>query len=631
MERRMPNLQDGSHQDIIDICSAIEQVFLSFKQGEAPYIYIINLLELLLQSARTRVCILRFPKEDHRKHYTPEALKKDTIVFANFRDRALYEHFCQSLQKELNNPRSASAIHFIKYELEKLPSAEEDLYFCLPRVILETQQVELNHAYNKEAYFRLRQFLQTILVDQNNWGINLVDELYECFNAIPQDSKLNCADGCEFPLIKKANNQEYTAIDETFQKEALEPIHEWVSYVYDHVEQSPLVHVAHPTKQGKTATSDDDQLDYSNLFFFLRVNRKTLPPQGTTSCENFDVHMICPPKQIQQLSHYYHRHHTTSCQWYQKDGGCKIKGMSRCELADTWGNLPAGHERWTSKEIEEHYHHLWQPMTESTGASLRSSETVFRSHSIVFERYARQENPDFGFVRIDPDNNRDRIMACIRYRMLPLTEHPGGEDNVPQMMFVPIYAGGSPQMLAAMVVNANKPQNLQKTMSEWRLAYRFAGMVMQSLSSRYKEAVRKAYLNAVADLVEDMAYNAKQAKKGYETGRYDELLTTTNAKLENLSIIYPFRQIKLEKLAGGVNNNDRQVIHILDSLYYRLSLMPNQHWCHYADKTFFSSEDVARKCESAISRSIARDHHEQRAIIGQDPDLPGNDSLPRTQ
>lgn len=606
----MTNLKDGSHQDILDICSAIEQVFLSFQKNEAPYIYIINLLELLLQSARTRVCILRFPKDDQRDHYTLDTLKKDTIIFANFRNRTLYERFCQSLLNELNNPRSASAIHFIKYELEKLPSEEEDIYFCLPRVILEKQQVELNHAYNKEAYFRLRQFLQTILVDQNNWGINLVDELYACFKHIPKDSNLNCADGCELPLIKKENIRQ-EAIDETFQKEALEPIHEWASYVYDHVEQSPLVHVAHPEK---SQTNTEEQLDYSNLFFFLRVNRKTPPPQGTPNCENFDVHMLCPPKQIQQLSHYYHRRHTHDCQWYQDGGGCKIKGMPHCELDEKWNDLPEGHERWTKKEIEEHYSSLWQPLAQSTGDSIRSSEAVFRSHSIVFERYARQENPEFGYVRIDPASDRDRIMACIRYRMLPVTDHPGGEDNVPQMMFVPIYAGGSPQMLAAMVVNANKPKTLQNTMSEWRLAYRFAGMVMQSLSSRYKEAARKAYLNAVADIMEDFTYCVLDEWQGCEHKEYTALLDNANNALDDLSIIYPFPQMALAPETNLVNHSDGQFI-LINELRYRVSTKVNQHWCHYSDKTFFTNDHVVRKFESAIGRSFARHNIKNREIV----------------
>ena len=601
MNRRTVDLRDATRQDIVDVCSAIEQIFLFYQQGKTPSIYIINLLELLLQSARTRLCILRLSSEKKHYDFTAESIKKNVIVFANFRNRMFYNIFCKKLAEELNK----NSAHFLSYELVKIPAKTEDLYFCLPRIRTSTYDVSIDHTQNPEAYNRIRQLLQTMYMERNFWCTDLLSEIYKCFSSIPANSNLNCPDTCEagnfhpkeielLPFIHKNTNAFLQSED------LMLPINEWVDYVYQHAAESRLTSVIHHADEKNT-------VDYSNIFFFLRINKPNSSP-NTKNCDNFDVKIICPEQQRKELSLYYHRKQRHHCQWYDS-GRCGIDGMPKCEFESIWNNLPENSQCWDEDTITEHYEQVWQGLEISEGRSKKTSEDAFRNNSVIFERYARQESADeeTGYVRIDPKSKRDRLMACTRYRLLPDPKpNTPKEDQVPQVMFVPIYAGGAPFVMAATVVNAKRPESQKRQMSEWRSAYRFAGMVLQFMSSRLKEAARKAYLNTAADIMEEFAH---RITRSVSQDIIQSSLEDANHQLAMLAQTYPYQKIRLHydrmSLANSadlVNHKERQKI-VIDNQMYTVSLQENHFWCHYsADKTFFTAKDVARKFKSAQGR-----------------------------
>lgn len=602
MNRRTVDLRDATRQDIIDICSAIEQIFLFYKQEKTPYIYIINLLELLLQSARTRVCVLRLPKDNKEQPFTLEEVKKEIVVFANFRDRQLYEIFCTQLVEALNQKTP----HFLSYELVRIPAKQEDLYFCLPRISIKTNEVLIDHKANPEAYSRIRQLLQTMLTERNCWGTDLLNEMYQCLASIPHDSNLNCPDTCN-TTTNTIRPQNILGISTLVQKnrpskedDLFSAIEDWVDYVYQHASESRLNSVPHHA-------DDEKIIDYKNIFFFLRINKPNDNPD-IKNCDNFDVKIIIPKKQRRELSLYYHREQKNNCQWYN-NGKCGIHGMPHCEFDTHWRDLPPESKNWNDKKIFSAYEYIWQGLDDNKGASKRTSEDAFRNNSVIFERYARHKHPDIekGYVRIDPKAKRDRLMACIRYRLLPTPDDKKPEeDSVPQVMFVPIYTGGAPFVLAATVVNAKRPQQQSVEISEWRKAYRFAGMVLQFMSSRLKEAARKAYLNAAADMMEDFS---RIATNSANQDIIENSLHEANRCLATLALAYPYQKILLRKFSPSLENSDdlvndkeRQIIEV--GMYkYEILLQENDFWCHYsADKTFFTTEDVEKKFKSAHGR-----------------------------
>jgi adenine-specific DNA methylase len=183
-------------------------------------------------------------------------------------------------------------------------------------------------------------------------------------------------------------------------------------------------------------------------------------------------------------------------------------------------------------------------------------------------------------------------------------------------MFVPIYTGASPFMLAATVINAKVPLPLRETMTEWRMSYRFSEMVLQFMSSRLKEAARKAYLNAAADILEDFAYEEMQLQldSTRSTAEHQKALQQTNFNLATLAVKYPYQQIELEFNDKLVNDSDRQSVTV-SRVAYKILMRDNPYWCHYSARNYFTLEVVARKFRSALARSVQRRDGEVREAI----------------
>ena len=91
---RSTDRQDGNSQDIAEVMTELRRLFLSYRDGDVLYIYLLNVFELLLQSARTRICLLRQP-DVMIKYYTAELIQ-EMLVINTFRDDKCLKKFCSS-------------------------------------------------------------------------------------------------------------------------------------------------------------------------------------------------------------------------------------------------------------------------------------------------------------------------------------------------------------------------------------------------------------------------------------------------------------------------------------------------------------------------------------------------------
>ncbi|QTR49621.1 hypothetical protein [Candidatus Thiothrix anitrata] len=604
MNYRPPDLRDGTLQDIVHICSSMEQLLLSYKTGEMPYIYIANLLELLFQSARTRICVLRKPTLGHGNVFSLEEVDK-LVVFATFRKQEVYRAFLEQLVSRLHKYGG----EFLERECERLDHKNGCFYICLARVYPEEQKVVIGRYRSKEAYHRLTTLLRLLTEGSKTWGLDMPAELYACFNSDPDKRicKLSPSQKLGAPELQNSLQADVMSSRNESNEALLKPIKRWIEYVYEQNHGIPLVQVALP---GQPSTDTG----FSNLFFFMRINDAKDKQDHTDA--GFKVKLVCPPQQRRQLSHFYHKYRGQTCNWHES-GECKIGGMGQCLFTDYWAGLS---ESVTDDHLlDKHYAPLWDQLTVASNSDYSKSEVAFRSSSIVFDRRQQQLLEEGGKGVVSGTTKRDRISACITFRMVasPDTQHDTHqEDNIPQIMYVPIYAGAAPFVLAATVVNAQLPESLNSTLSEWRRAYRFAGMVFQFMASRLKESARKAYLNSATNMIQGVyeAYRSSIEKFPYcDIEAETQFLKQANAELDDLSKIYPYHKIVLAKSTENVIKRERRdIIETPEGIVLQISLELNPYWRSFSEKPFISTEHVARKFSSGIARSVASSEKERR-------------------
>lgn len=605
MGHRPPDLRDGTLQDIQHVCSSMEQLFLSYRTGEMPYMYIANLLELLFQSARTRICVLRKPTQGHDNVFSLEELDK-LVVFATFRKQEIYHVFLEQLASRLHKYGE----EFLERECERLEHGKGCFYICLARVYPEDQQVVIGRYRSKEAYHRLTTLLRLLTEESKTWGMDMPAALYTCFSRAPD--KRNSI--CKLSPPQKESTSELPdsqlldalSSRNELNEALLKPINRWIDYVYEQNHGIPLVRVALPGQP-------KEDMGFSNLFFFMRINDANDGQDYQN--DSFKVKLVCPSQQRRQLSRFYHKHREQACYWHE-NGECKISGMGKCLVADYWAGLPASVT--DDNLLDEHYAPLWEQLTVASNSDYSKSEMAFRSSSIVFDRRQQRVLDCGGKGVVSGLTERDRVSACITFRMVtPANQNDiSAEDKVPQIMYVPIYAGAAPFVLAATVVNAQSPEPLSSTLSEWRRAYRFAGMVFQFMASRLKETARKAYLNTATNLVQGLyeAYRSSIEKLPYcDLEAETRFLEHANMELDDLSKIYPYHKIVLAKSTHDVIKREgRGVFETPEGIVLQTSLELNPYWRSFSDRPFFSAEHVARKFSSGIARSVAFSEKERR-------------------
>lgn len=604
----MRNLHDGTLQDIQHICSSMEQLLLSYRFGEVPYIYIANFLELLFQSARTRICVLSKPtsNREYSRLFSIEELDQ-LVVFATFRKPKVYRAFLEQLSSQLYRCKA----DFWEDECEHLETRDKHFYICLARVYPESNEVIIGRHRSKEPYRRLATLLHLLTEESKTWGLDIPAALCNCFDNIPNQQKICklCSEN-DFPsdqekasAVIEGNPQSRVELNEKL----LKPIEQCIEYIYEHNHGIPLLRVAQPNQP-------DTDMGYSNLFFFIRIN--DLPETEGHADDKFRVKLVSPPQQRMELSRFYHNQR--QCQWHDKNGDCKISGMKECLFQTYWSQLP---ETVTDDDtLFKHYAPLWEQLTATSSSHFSKSETAFRSSSIVFDRRQKYVLENGGQGVVSGITERDSVGACITFRMMSLTSSNqsgiDAEDRIPQIMYVPIYAGTAPFVLAATVVNAQLPHPFNKTLSDWRRAYRFAGMVFQFMSSRLKESARKAYLDTASNMIQGFyeAYRSSIENPEYcNPNAQEEFLRHANKELDDLSKIYPYHKIILANATHNVIKREgREIFETPEGITLQVALERNPYWRSFSDRAFFSTELVARKFYSGIARSVAFSEKEKR-------------------
>ena len=293
-------------------------------------------------------------------------------------------------------------------------------------------------------------------------------------------------------------------------------------------------------------------------------------------------------------------------------GRCSIRGMGNCLLSDAWNSLPV--EVTNQTVIHQHYDSLWDEMSKPAERDRTLASAAFRSSSIVFERRVKQALDDQDYLVTRPE----KLLACVKCRLLspasPDAENI--EDQVPQMMFVPIYSAATPLMLVATVVNAHLPKALSGTLREWQRSFRFAEMVHRFIASRFKERARKAYLGLAADSVQQGYENCRKNNAASMTDCAVCFLDGVNRQLDILSNVYPYHRLSLRKIKNSVIKEERHGgVEVPNCGYFVVEMVLNPYWRHYSTRRFFTHDDVVRKFRTAIKRAIATESEEQRKRI----------------
>lgn len=319
--QRSEDLRDGCDRDVLDILTEIRRLFLSYRRGELLYIYLINVFELLLQSARTRICLLRLPSRQTAP-YTPQAIA-EMVIFSSFRMKFFFDEFCRQMAEGMNQ----QGIAFLEREAAKLTADNgETLYICLPRIFPESQSVLVDKAANAEAFRRLEHLLQLLEAERLQVGSKLANDLLHCFTHIPLENR---SPEWNAETVLPANARYFER--RYLQNRLLSPLIDWVDEVYFECRQIPLLQACLQDIPQADKASSSQLVDYSNIFFFIRINpviSKTGNDSGLQ--EGFKVRLVCPETQKRELSRFFHKNRDEQCQWHMPGGKCSVPGMKDC-------------------------------------------------------------------------------------------------------------------------------------------------------------------------------------------------------------------------------------------------------------------------------------------------------------
>lgn len=586
------NSWDGSDQDIQDILTELRRLFLSYRAEEIHYRYLINVIELLIQSARTRIIILRLPAEPIPELSDEQAQR--LVIFSTFRDPKYFKLFRQ----KLSNTLLSQGTSWLETNLFKLQGEVDavHLYIGFARVYPEDSTLVIGRNDSEESYRRMDALLQMIKHQEPN----LLLQIHHCLNAIKPDTQA--------AISKPHTNYHFPQNIRTayFQDRYLHPILEWVQAIYTECSQTPLLQIQNPTD-----ITQKQAVNFSNLFFFIRMNESTpaesgenVQPTVQSPDDNFSIRLLLPKAQREELSLYYHENRAHTCQWHQPHETCSVPGIKQCLLAASWRTLPPDENR--IDRIYTHYHPLWEAASKESNGTL--TRAVFRNGSIVFDRRP-PHSP------INNDSRADQLMSCIKHRLLPanISQRLNPDDKRPQVIFVPVYGASNPLLLVAMVINAQQQSAWVRSRSEWQRTFHFAEMVNQRISSRFQDRVRKAYLGLAADAVLKGFESSSKLHAASRSKCRDDFEDQVNRTFDILSIIYPLPKLSLHAGSIHVINKDiRDALEVPQCGYFYLKISLNPHWQSSVDGCFFTQQEVIRKFRTAIARSIATEEKEVR-------------------
>ena len=602
---RVADPRDCTDQDIALLIGEFRRLALTHRSGDLMVVSIINLLELLFQSARTRICIFKVNDRLYSKINRPHDLFSH-ISFHTFRQDRFFKKFCEyliGLEKPISIWLSSNAI-MVDDSLKKPTIA-----IALARSIPPDKFVYDPHENEalKESYQRLARFLDQLAA---------APYLMEEFCSILKKNKSKRIYGsiwnekCTLP----------TNISSTFwgKNHLVDPIYKCVNDIYQEFKDIPLLQVENKNKIANKTIC----IDYKNLFFFVRLHASidsSVDLQDTQ--DGFVVKLICADTQQKELSLFFHKQRYQKCPWYEHNGICHVRNIKHCLFHNKWEEIS---EQTHDKEvIYQHYYPIWKELGGVSGNKPKLAGAAFRSNTIVFERRAFWSNElDEKTVLTRP--SADRLLSCIKSRLIdpPLSyrkENPNGEDEdyVPQLMFVPIYHHETAIVSVATVINAKLFGAIKEQVSEWQQAFQFANYVYRSLAYRFKSKMQEVYLSLIEDTFKtelrqirnNITINDLHSRRVF-------FLEEINKKFSALAEIYAYPKFSLLYVHESVINRD---IHFntADELseYFFVSVEPSTYWELTPHKQWFPKSKILQVLKNSYFSVLGGEANENMAAI----------------
>lgn len=596
---RSSDSRDGTTQDLLHLCSALERFFLYNPHDDAPSIYLVNYLELLLQSARTRICVLAEPMQN--KIYNRESIQ-EVICLSTFKTCEFYLKFLSQLADGINKDRET----ILHEECVILSGKTGKLYILIARISMQTGDISIGRQHNHEAYYRLTSFFRKLNEDSSHCGLNISHAMYDCLiNLRKRHGWLLPFSPYQHHTAPTPTNHLPIQTDMNQQVlKFLKVLNHWIVQTYDSLQAMTLAEAIDPA-------NDSQSMGFGNVFFFIRANKVDDNHDCATKTNFFDIKLVFPANQKNQISQYYHQNKYHTCQWYQDDGECAVSGMGHCIAKPYWDT-----DSTVKDATRQHYEPLWEKAEIVVSSDLSRAAAPFLSSSIVFSRRHEQAFTSGEKGRVNGLDERDKVTACITHRMLPhkarYAENP--EDRIPQVMFVPVYAGSGVVLVVSTVVNTQLPQNASTYLSEWRRSFRFADYVLGRLSDRLQESLRRLYVNEAVDIMQERFIQSDMFKQDHpsetrlEEYHEDELIKTVQQEFDCLARALPYRKLLLAKCPQSVIKRQGQGECFITAWrgIWRVRLVENPYWQMAGKKDWFELDYVVKKFQSCMQRVTAR-------------------------
>lgn len=582
---RVSDSIDGTDEDIALVFEEFRRLVVTRQPQEVLGVSLINLLELVLQSARTRICIVNLEKLNNSNYCSSRDLE-NSIIFYSFRQIKFFTKFCEKIARQQTDIYSWLLQNSCILELHGC----QKISICLVRVRYPSTLTYLpqQDAALEESYKRLFNFFK--FIKNNDIFLKI---FLDAINALKLKSHSNSSLHCTLPSNVTDN---YWAYDEI-----LEPLYDCVNKIYEEFSGIPLIRVL----QKNSSKTEIKPIDYSNIFFFIRLSASLsheVNAKGTQ--DGFMVKLVIPRSQRKHLSRFFHEQREEKCPWFNPPYNCGVKNIKKCIFSEKWNSFPISNNN--DEEIYDYYNSIWKKLAGFLVSKPRLAGIAFRTNTIVFERRALS-SLEQDETQVLSKLEADQILSCIKSRFVkaPNSSEKYSEDHVPQMMFVPIYHGEIPIVAVATVVNTHENELLTLP-NEWQKAFYFAGFVYRSLAYRFKAHLRDAYLELISKNVKIIYSQFAESSLLSKEDKIINFINEINRCLANLAKIYAYPKFSLHLREGFVINRDIQGLffpNLLDNV--AIVVEPASYWQQPIEKQWFDKQKVFKCVQAAIFECIA--------------------------
>lgn len=590
-DKRSPDPRDCTLADIINLGQELKRLFVSHRQGEVVTLTLINHFELLLQSARTRIIVLRHPT--CITALTQQELLEKYITAHTFRQIQAYQLFVKQLQPLLIEQGKNWLVKTTVVIKHPFQSALK-LSLILIRIKTEPAEGWIINAREDESLKESYRRIKTLMRYLKRYEPYVLGAMME---VLAKKQELPNLPYWTIPPIGSLTGYTPRLALLGVKRELLNPIHEWVERIYKEYRAIPLLQAHH---------SSGAKIDYNNLFFFVRLNTQV---KDGTHQDGFVVGLVVPPSQQKDLSYFFHTQRQSACQWYESQGKCSIAKIKHCLFESVWTELVPDETDQT--KIQQAFKSYWERLNKYNHGAPTLAGAAFKTQSIVFERRANKTEAIL-------NGDADKILSCVKSRLVKPQVEPVHKvnkaehaDQRPQLLFVPVYSSSTPLLVLATVVNAERPNTYNEYVTEWQHANYFAGWVLRYIANRFKERMRKAYLGLIADAF------AKAYKPLLDASPSAQVLhlfiQQANRGFEDLAKIYPYPKLCLSLVMDEPNVENKEiqgkpnaVFEISPYGHFKVSIDPSDYWQLFrAQYPLFTENEVVRKLRTAMDRVAA--------------------------